>query len=90
MEEDAMEKQSDVAIGTWPQPEKPHLMQFEERDRALMKELTGVFAKHGLKGSIVRVEFDCGTVPPPRPKGNCFRVCFSGPDDRPYCIWVCV
>jgi hypothetical protein len=73
MEEDAMEKQSDVAIGTWPQPEKPHLMQFD-----------------GLKGSIVRVEFDCGTVPPPRPKGNCFRVCFSGPDDRPYCIWVCV
>lgn len=85
-----MEKQSDVAIGTWPTPEAPRIAPFKDRDIALMKELNTVFAKHGLEGRIKWIEFDCGTPPPtPRPERICFRMCVPGPDDRPYCIWMC-
>lgn len=85
-----MKEKSDVAIGTWPMPEKPHVKMFEEKDKILWEDLTDVFRKNGLEGRVVRVEFKCGTPPPPRPKGGCFRVCSLGPDDRPYCIWVCL
>jgi hypothetical protein len=77
-------------IGTWPTPELPVVVPFGERDRKLMRDITEVFERHGIKGKLIRVEFGCG-MPPPKPKVKirCYRECVPGPDDAPICTWVC-
>jgi hypothetical protein len=86
-----MKEKGTVMIGTWPTPEKPHYIEFDEKDKKFLKDLTDVVRKHDVKGRIVRLEIACG-MPPPKPKiePRCFRICIPGPDDRPYCIWVCI
>lgn len=86
-----LKEQGDIAIGSWPTPEKPHVTLFKDKDNTLIMDLNDVFVKHDLKGRIVRVEFDCGTPPPPSPNDlpSCFRVYVPGPDDKPYYIWLC-
>lgn len=73
----------------------PNVMEFQEADRGLLTDLNTVFLKHGLEGSITRVEFDLG-IPggdlPPGPKPEpprCFRICYPGPRDEPICVWIC-
>ena len=67
----------------------PQVKRFEEVDRVLIKDLEAVFNKHlNLEGSIRRIEFDCGMPKLPKPP-RCFRICVSGPDDRPICTWIC-
>lgn len=78
-----------VKIGTWPTPELPVVRAIEEQDIALLRDINDVFEKHGLTGKLARVEFDCGMEPQKPPRAICYRVCIPGPDDRPYCIWVC-
>lgn len=86
-----MGKASNEMIGTWPTPEIPIVSAFEERDKVLLRDLNSVFEKHGVRGKISRIEFDCGMeAPKPSARERCFRVCYPGPDDRPYCIWVCL
>jgi hypothetical protein len=88
---DEMKEMDTVAIGTWPTPEKPHVVRFEDHDREFMKDLTEVVWRHGIKGGrITRIEIDCG-MPDPHPdiEIRCFRICVPGPDDRPICTWVC-
>ena len=68
--------------------ELPRIAKFTEIDIKLHEALTAVFADFGLKGTLTRVEFDCGTPPPP-PMKRCYRVCTFGPDDRPICTWIC-
>ena len=68
----------------------PHGTNLEEWDKTLLVDLHKVFERHGLKGTIKHVEFDCGT-PPPKPEIElrCFRYCVPGPDDKPICTWIC-
>lgn len=62
-----------------------------KEDRELLWEINDVFYKHGWKGRITRLEYECGT-PPPRAEEiqkRCFRKCHPGPKGEPICEWVC-
>ena len=87
---DIIPRTGSVAIGTWPTPDMPEIRGLTRKEIQLLGELGQVFEKHGLKGRVVRVEFDCGTPPqgPPRPD-RCVRVTYAGPADRPYVTVFC-
>ena len=62
-----------------------------KEDRELLWEINDVFYKHGWKGRIIRLVYECGT-PPPKPeeiKKRCFRKCRPGPKGEPICEWEC-
>ena len=62
-----------------------------KEDKKLLWEINDVFHNHGYDGRIKQLVFvECGT-PPPRPRGepNCHKVCYSGPDDKLICYWIC-
>jgi len=85
-----MDKSDSLKIGTWPTPELPVVSVSEKQDMLLLEDLNKVFAEHGIEGKLTRVEIDCGTEPPKPPRAICYRMCIPGPDDRPYCIWICI
>lgn len=69
--------------------ELPKIQKFKKEDIQLIKDINKVFENHGLKGKITRIEFDCGTPPPPEDMPRCYRICTFGPRDEPICQWIC-
>lgn len=68
----------------------PKVKSLTEEDTKLISRINEVFHEFDMDGRVRRIEFECGT-PPPKPDIDihCFKICFFGPDDLPYCIWIC-
>lgn len=80
-----------VAIGTWPTPEAPRVKPMDKKDLMFLGELQQVFEKYGMKGSLTRVEFDCGRRKQgPERAGNRYRMCVLGDKGKPVFTWFCV
>lgn len=66
-------------------------IELPKEDKQLLWEINNVFNKHGWKGRVKQLVFDCGT-PPPRPeeKPRCHKIKIgSGPHDEPIWMLVC-